>query len=98
MKTKVIILNIVMIILILPTIILAVSTTMIHNPNIFTKIVIFFMFALPIVIIVTQIISWDAISKQNYSFALKINALPVLNVLIIIIITIIFSYFNVPQF
>lgn len=88
MKITVILVNIIMTILIFPVIVLYImmGVGMIQHPNLLEKIVDFFFIALPIVIIVTQIISWIAFSKQNYAFALKINALPVLNFLIIIIL------------
>ena len=51
------------------------------------------MVALPISIIITQIISWIAYSNQNYDLALRINALPAFDILIII-----FMFFIIDQF
>jgi hypothetical protein len=53
-----------------------------------------FIVALPILIIITQIISWIAFFKQNYALALKINALPALDILIIFIISLFISNFS----
>jgi membrane protease YdiL (CAAX protease family) len=40
--------------------------------------------ALPVLIVITQIISWVAFSKQNFDLALKINALPTIDFVLII--------------
>lgn len=50
--------------------------------------------ALPILIIITQIISWIAFYKQNYTLALKINVLPALDILLIFIISLFMSSFS----
>jgi hypothetical protein len=53
-----------------------------------------FIVALPILIIITQIISWIAFYKQNYTLALKINSLPALDILLILIISLFMSRFS----
>jgi len=87
MKTKVILLNIVMTILILPSIGIIFPIGLRHttsDPNLLDDITTFFAALLPIMIIVTQIKSWISFYKQNYDLAFKINALPWYNFLIII--------------
>ena len=69
------------------------SPIMLENKTFLNYLLFCLIAVFPIVIIVTQIISWIAFSNQNYALALKINALPVLNVLIIIIIGTIDTYF-----
>lgn len=49
--------------------------------------------ALPLLIIIAQIISWIAYSNQNYDLAFKINALPAFDILLII-----FMFFVIDQF
>ena len=49
--------------------------------------------ALPLLIIIAQIISWIAFSNQNYDLALKINALPAVDILLIV-----FMFFIIDQF
>jgi hypothetical protein len=51
------------------------------------------MVALPILIIIAQIISWIAYSNHNYDLAFKINALPAFDILLII-----FMFFIIDQF
>ena len=51
------------------------------------------MIALPPLIIIAQIISWIAYRRENHDLALKINALPALNILIIIVM-----FFIIDQF
>ncbi|RYU93236.1 hypothetical protein [Emticicia agri] len=40
--------------------------------------------ALPILIILSQIVSWIAFLRHNYDFAFKVSLLPVLDILMII--------------
>lgn len=40
--------------------------------------------ALPVLITITQIISWIAYNKENYSLALKINAIPTIDMVLIV--------------
>ncbi|MCU0469069.1 MAG: hypothetical protein MUF58_10730 [Arcicella sp.] len=52
------------------------------------------MIALPILIIIAQIISWIAYYKQNYGLALKISLLPTADLLIISFLFIIIGSFT----
>ncbi len=40
--------------------------------------------ALPVLIVITQIISWIAYNKGNFGLALKINAIPTIDIALII--------------
>lgn len=40
--------------------------------------------ALPVLIIITQIISWVAYNKQNYNLALTVNVLPTFDIILIL--------------
>jgi hypothetical protein len=40
--------------------------------------------ALPVLIVITQIVSWIAFSKQNFDLALKINAIPTFDFVLIV--------------
>lgn len=39
---------------------------------------------LPVLIVITQIISWIAFSNQNFGLALKINAIPTIDIVLIV--------------
>jgi len=99
MKITIIIVNVLLILSLIPIIVMVgMSTMMFDSPGSenSTKTWMFFGFivALPILIIVAQIISWIAFYKQNYALALKINALPAFDVLIIFIISLFMSSFS----
>ena len=40
--------------------------------------------ALPVLIVITQIISWIAFGNQNFGLALKINAIPTIDIVLIV--------------
>ena len=40
--------------------------------------------ALPVLIVITQIISWIAFSNQNFGLALKINTIPMADIVLIV--------------
>ncbi len=44
------------------------------------------LLALPVLIVITQLISWIAFSRQNFDLALKINAIPTIDFILIVII------------
>ncbi|WP_435356804.1 hypothetical protein [Emticicia sp. SJ17W-69] len=87
MKTLVIILNILLLIGLIPAILGAMTSPMIfdagENPNLWR--VFYTMIALPVVIIICQIISWVAFYRQNYGFSLKISMIPIIHVIILVI-------------
>lgn len=98
MKSTVIIINIIFLIILIPSIFGAIMSPMMFDApgsekSKKTWALFWCMIALPISIIITQIISWIAYSNHNFGLALKINALPALDVLIII-----FMFFIIDQF
>jgi hypothetical protein len=98
-KIAVIVVNVILILSLMPIIVMVgMSTMMFDSPgstnSIKTWMFFGFIVALPIVIIIAQIISWIAFFKQNYGLALKINALPALDILIIFFISLFMSNFS----
>lgn len=98
MKSTVIIINIIFLIILIPSIFGAMMSPMMFDApgsekSRKTWTLFWCMVALPISIIITQIISWIAYSNQNYDLALRINALPAFDILIII-----FMFFIIDQF
>jgi hypothetical protein len=86
MKTFSIVANIIMLVILIPAAFGAIMSPMVFDSGatkrtwwIFGTIV-----ALPVLIILTQIISWIAFARQNYDFALKVSLVPVLDILVII--------------
>lgn len=98
MKSTVITINIIFLIILIPSIFGAMMSPMMFDApgsekSRKTWTLFWCMVALPISIIITQIISWIAYSNQNYDLALRINALPAFDILIII-----FMFFMIDQF
>lgn len=98
MKTPVIVTNVIFLIILIPSIFGAMMSPMMFDaPGSMesnkTWILFGCMAALPILIIIAQIISWIAFKNQNYNLALKINALPVFDIVVII-----FMFFFIDQF
>ena len=98
MKSTALIINIILLFILIPSIFGAIMSPMMFDApgsekSKKTWTLFYCMIALPISIIIAQIISWIAYSNQNYDLALKINALPALDVLIII-----FMFFIIDQF
>lgn len=88
MKTAVIVLNVLLIIGLIPSAWGALFSPMLFDSGatkrtwaIFGAIV-----ALPILIVITQIISWIAFSKGNYNLALKVSLIPVADVLLLVVL------------
>lgn len=86
MKTTVIVLNIILLLGLIPSAWGALFSPMLFDSGatkrtwtIFGAIV-----ALPILIVITQIISWIAFSKGNYGLALKVSLIPVVDVLLLV--------------
>ena len=89
MKSNVIIVNLIFLIGLIPSGFGALmSPFMFDSPgsesNTKTWILAGSLLLLPVLIIITQIISWIAFSNQNFGLALKINAIPTIDILIII--------------
>ena len=86
MKTSVLVLNILLIIALIPSIMLAITSPLIFGAKQTTRL--FWTagtaIALPITIIICGIISWRAYYQMDYSFALNISLIPVFNGLLLI--------------
>lgn len=98
MKSSVLIVNIILLILLIPSIFGALISPMMFDApgsekSQKTWTLFYCMIALPISIIIAQVVSWIAYSNHNYDLALKINALPAFDVFIII-----FMFFIIDQF
>ena len=91
MKTVVIITNIIFMVILIPSVFGAIMSPMMFDaPNLEksnkTSILTCCMIALPISIIIAQVVSWIAYYKENYNLALKINILLVFDILIIFLV------------
>jgi NADH:ubiquinone oxidoreductase subunit 6 (subunit J) len=98
MKSTVLIINIILLIILIPSIFGAIMSPMMFDApgsekSKKTWTLVYCLAALPILIIITQIISWIAYSNQNFDLALKINAFPAFDILLII-----FMFFIIDQF
>ena len=98
MKSTVLTVNVILLIILIPSIFAAVMSPMMFDApgsekSKKTWTLVCSLAALPVLIIIAQIISWIAFSNQNYDLALKINALPTFDILLII-----FMFFVIDQF
>ncbi len=98
MKSTVLTVNIILLIILIPSILGAVMSPMMFDApgsekSKKTWTLVCALAALPLLIIIAQIISWIAFSNQNYDLALKINALPAVDILLIV-----FMFFIIDQF
>ena len=98
MKSTVLTVNVILLIILIPSIFAAVMSPMMFDApgsekSKKTWTLVCSLAALPVLIIIAQIISWIAFSNQNYDLALKINALPTFDILLII-----FMFFIIDQF
>lgn len=86
MKTAVIALNVILIIGLIPSAWGALFSPMLFDSGATKRTWIIFgaIVALPILIVITQIISWIAYSKGNYGLALKVSLIPVTDILILV--------------
>lgn len=86
MKTTVLVLNILLCIALIPSIMVAITSPMIFGAKQTTRLLwtAGTAVALPIVIIICEIISWRAYYKMDYDFALKMALIPVFNGLLLI--------------
>ena len=88
MKTTVIATNVVLLIILIPSILGALMSPMMFDApgsekSKKTWTLVCCLVILPLLIIIAQIISWIVYSNENYGLAFKINALPVFDVLLI---------------
>jgi hypothetical protein len=98
MKTTVLIINIILLIILIPSIFGAIMSPMMFDApgsekSQKTWILFSCMVALPVLIIIAQIVSWIAYKNQNFDLAFKINALPAFDIVVII-----FMFFIIDQF
>ena len=89
MKSNVIIANVIFLIGLIPSCFGAFMSVFLFDApgsesNTKTWILAGSLVALPALIIITQIVSWIAFSNQNFGLALKINAIPTLNIILIV--------------
>ncbi len=89
MKSNVIIVNVIFLIGLIPAGFGAIMSAFLFDApgsenNTRTWILAGSLMALPVMIVITQIISWIAFSNQNFDLALKINAIPVINVVFVV--------------
>lgn len=98
MKTTVVTTNVIFLIILVPSIFGAMMSPMMFDApgsekSTKTWTLVCCLAALPVLIIIAQIVSWIAYSNQNFGLALKINVLPVFDLLLII-----FMFFIIDQF
>ena len=89
MKTNVIIVNVIFLIGLIPSGFGAFMSAFLFDApgsesNTKTWILAGCLVALPVLIIITQIISWIAFSNQNFVLSLKINAIPTIDIVLIV--------------
>lgn len=99
MKTAVIIINIIFLLILIPSVMSAMMSPMMFDApgsdkSQKTWMLFSCMIALPILIIIAQIISWIAFFNQNYKLAMTINALPTLDILLIGLLFLFMSNFT----
>lgn len=98
LKTTVVTTNVIFLIILIPSIFGAMMSPMMFDApgsekSTKTWTLVCCLAALPVLIIIAQIVSWIAYSNQNFGLALKVNVLPVFDLLLII-----FMFFIIDQF
>lgn len=98
MKTAVLTVNVILLIILIPSIFGAIMSPMMFDApgsekSKKTWTLVCCLAALPVLIIIAQIISWIAYSNHNYDLAFKINALPAFDILLIIFLFCIIDQF-----
>ena len=88
MKIATIILNVLLLIGLIPSILAAMTSPMIFDAGQSSHMwrVFWTAVALPVVIVVCQIISWIAFYRDNYSLAFKISLIPTVHVVVLILL------------
>ncbi|MEA5459904.1 hypothetical protein VB796_12690 [Arcicella sp. LKC2W] len=99
MKTAIIIINIIFLLILIPSVMSAIMSPMMFDSpgsekSSKTWILFSCMIVLPILIVIAQIISWIAFFKKNYVLAITINALPTIDILLIGLIFFIIGSFT----
>ena len=99
MKTIALIVNILCILALLPTAMMAMMSPMMFDApgsdkNKFLWVLAGAVFFLPVFILITQIFAWIKFSSGNYSLSLKIALLPLIDVAFIIIMFIVDPFSN----
>jgi uncharacterized Tic20 family protein len=86
MKTITLTLNIILLISLIPSFLLAITSPMIFGAGANKRLwwTLWTALALPVLIIITQFICWKAYNNQNYGFALKVSLIPILNWILLI--------------
>ncbi|MBA4854033.1 hypothetical protein [Emticicia sp. BO119] len=88
MKTCSLIANIIMLVILIPSALGAIMSPFVFDSGASNRTWWIFgtLVALPILIILSQIVSWIAYVRHNYDFAFKVSLLPVLDILMIIVL------------
>ena len=89
MKTNIIIVNVIFLIGLVPSGFGALMSAFLFDApgsekNTRTWILAGCLVSLPVLIVISQIISWIAFSNQNFGLALKINAIPTIDIMLIV--------------
>ncbi|MCU0324620.1 MAG: hypothetical protein MUF45_05130 [Spirosomaceae bacterium] len=88
MKTLTIITNIIMILAFFPAAFAVMMSPMIFDSGATTRTwtIFFSIIAIPVSILITQIISWILFSKNNYDLAFKISLIPIIFVVLLVVL------------
>lgn len=86
MKTTTLIVNILMILGFFPSVWMAIFSPMLFDSGATKRTWIIFatVVALPILILITQVISWIVYSRGNYGLALKVSLVPFLDIILLV--------------
>jgi hypothetical protein len=86
MKTCSLIANIIMLLILIPAALGAIMSPFVFDSGASKRTWLIFgtLVALPILIILSQVVSWVAYVRHNYDFAFKVSLVPVLDILMII--------------
>lgn len=88
MKTTVIIINVILLIILIPSVFAAMMSPMMFDApgsekSKKTWLLFSCVVALPVLIVVAQIVAWIAFNRENYDLALRINYLPIADIVIV---------------
>lgn len=86
MKTCSLIANITMLVILIPAALGAIMSPFVFDSGTSNRTWWIFgtLVALPVLIVLSQIISWIAFIRHNYDFAFKVSLVPVLDILVLI--------------
>ncbi|HNM31455.1 MAG TPA: hypothetical protein PKM51_01795 [Chitinophagales bacterium] len=98
MKTTALIINIAWILFFFPICAMALMSPMLFDApgaanNKLLKFIFYCIIALPILILITQVLSWNKYSNGNYLLSLRISLIPLIDVILLAIL----FYINGPE-